>query len=226
MDTITKKIYLIRHGETDYNKLGLIQGSGVDTDLNTLGKLQAQAFYEAYKNVGFDKVYTSALKRTHQTVAPFLAEGVSWQQLSGLNEICWGTKEGKAAASQDNEQHEKMLAAWKKGDFSIKPPQGESPLDVMERQKAALAAIMAATTETNVLVCMHGRAMKIFLCLLLEVELKNMDIFKHENVCLYILHYRNGSFELELANDTEHLQTLKELNIDRHTEELMLEISR
>jgi bisphosphoglycerate-dependent phosphoglycerate mutase len=39
-----KDIYLIRHGETDYNRLGVVQGSGIDADLNDLGRRQAQAF--------------------------------------------------------------------------------------------------------------------------------------------------------------------------------------
>jgi probable phosphoglycerate mutase len=39
-----KDIYLIRHGETDYNRMGVVQGSGIDADLNELGQRQAQAF--------------------------------------------------------------------------------------------------------------------------------------------------------------------------------------
>ena len=39
-----KDIYLIRHGETDYNRMGVVQGSGIDADLNELGNRQAQAF--------------------------------------------------------------------------------------------------------------------------------------------------------------------------------------
>jgi probable phosphoglycerate mutase len=57
-----KTIYLIRHGETDFNRQGIVQGSGVDSDLNELGRAQAEAFFQSYQNVNFDKVYTSALK--------------------------------------------------------------------------------------------------------------------------------------------------------------------
>lgn len=39
-----KDIYLIRHGETDYNRMRVVQGSGIDADLNELGNKQARAF--------------------------------------------------------------------------------------------------------------------------------------------------------------------------------------
>jgi broad specificity phosphatase PhoE len=83
----SKKIYLIRHGQTDYNLQNIVQGSGVDTDLNDRGRQQAQAFFERYKEVPFQKVYTSALKRTHQSVKGFLELGLPHMQLAGLNEI-------------------------------------------------------------------------------------------------------------------------------------------
>lgn len=66
-----KTIYIIRHGETDYNKQGIIQGGGIDSSLNELGRRQAQQFYQAYHHIQFDRIYTSELKRTHQSVAPF-----------------------------------------------------------------------------------------------------------------------------------------------------------
>ena len=58
------KIYMIRHGETDFNRTGIVQGSGVDSDLNQLGREQAQAFYEKYKDVRFDALYVSCLLYT------------------------------------------------------------------------------------------------------------------------------------------------------------------
>ena len=59
-----KTIYLIRHGETDYNRRGVVQGSGIDSDLNEMGRAQAMAFFQAYQHVPFAKLYISGLK-TH-----------------------------------------------------------------------------------------------------------------------------------------------------------------
>eukprot|EP01036_Dinobryon_divergens_P048115 gene48115-64565_t len=83
-----KTIYITRHGETEFNRLGIIQGSGVDSELNETGHLQAQLFYNHYKDTAFDKVYTSALQRTYQSVQRFIEElRIPYEQLPELNEI-------------------------------------------------------------------------------------------------------------------------------------------
>src|ERR1044072_8256544 len=105
---MNKELYIIRHGETDYNKLGIVQGRGVNSDLNELGRQQGEAFYQYYKHVTFDRVYTSALKRTHQTVNRFIEEGIPWEQLPGLDELSFGIWEGKASKEDFGNAFRKM----------------------------------------------------------------------------------------------------------------------
>ena len=81
----------------------IVQGSGVDSSLNNQGRLQAEAFFNAYRNVPFDKVYTSALKRTAETVASFIKLGIPMESLRGLNEISWATKEGFPITPEEDE---------------------------------------------------------------------------------------------------------------------------
>lgn len=207
----SKKIYLIRHGETDFNKKGMVQGSGIDSSLNQLGNAQAKAFYDHYAHITFDKIYTSKLKRTHQSVDQFIQKGLPWQQLWGLNEISWGHKEGRRITDSDNEQYINMLLAWQNGDYSQKVIGGESPSEVQERQKTAWKYLMENDHEKNILVCMHGRAIRILLCLLLNVELKEMDQFEHRNLCLYLLNYENGKYSVEKRNDIAHLEKISAL---------------
>ncbi|HLS39123.1 MAG TPA: histidine phosphatase family protein, partial [Sphingobacterium bovisgrunnientis] len=59
-----KTFYFIRHGQTDLNLKGIVQGRGVNTSLNDSGRKQADAFFNAYKHIPFDKIYTSTLVRT------------------------------------------------------------------------------------------------------------------------------------------------------------------
>ncbi len=205
-----KTFYIIRHGETQYNKLGLVQGSGIDSHLNELGNQQADAFFEHFRHISFDKVYTSHLIRTHQSVAKFIEAGLPWQRLEGLNEISWGYKEGKIITNEDDTQYYEMVNGWKRGEYHHKVRGGESPLEVQKRQRTAWKYIMAHPSETNVLVCMHGRAMRILLCLLLDKELKDMDDFSHHNLCLYQVAYtaKTHKFSLVLKDYTEHLRDL------------------
>ncbi|AQG79311.1 histidine phosphatase family protein [Spirosoma montaniterrae] len=207
---IQKTIYLIRHGETDYNRRGVVQGSGVDSDLNDMGRAQAQAFFDAYQHVPFSKVYISGLKRTYQTALPFIELGIPYEKLTGLNEISWGVMEGKVPGNLDNEYYRALIEAWSSGNTALPTDSGESPEQVAARQKTAFNVILSHPDETPILITMHGRAMRILLCWLTNRPLAEMDHFEHSNLCLYKLQYdyATQTFTIELANDTAHLLTL------------------
>jgi probable phosphoglycerate mutase len=205
-----KTIYLIRHGETDYNRRGVVQGSGVDSDLNEMGQAQATAFFQAYQHVPFSKIYISCLKRTYQTARPFIELGIPYQKLTGLNEISWGIMEGKVPGNLDNEYYRGLIEAWSSGNTALPTDGGESPEQVEARQRIAIQVILSHPDETPVLIAMHGRAMRILLCWVTNRPLAQMDHFEHSNLCLYKLlyDYDTQTFEIELANDTAHLLSL------------------
>ncbi len=185
-----------------------MQGSGVDSSLNENGRAQAQAFYQAYGHVAFDKIYTSALKRTVQSIQPFIDLGIPVEQLSGLNEISWGKKEGQPITPEEDAYYHWMLNQWQLGNTHERIEGGESPEDVTKRQEGALNHIMKNTHEQTVLVCMHGRAIRILLCRLLHYPLKSMDMFEHRNLCLYLVEHTGNLFTIKKHNDTTHLDSL------------------
>lgn len=205
-----KTIYLIRHGETDFNRRGVVQGSGVDSDLNEMGRAQAMAFFQAYQHVPFKKIYISGLKRTYQTVESFIEMGLPYEKLTGLNEISWGVMEGKAPGNLDNEYYRDLIEAWASGNTARTTDGGESPDQVAARQKVAMDVILSHPDEDTILIAMHGRAIRILLCWLTAQPLSTMDQFEHSNLCLYKLRYDYSSetFTIELANDTAHLLSL------------------
>ncbi len=209
----TKTIYLIRHGETEFNRMGIVQGSGVDSDLNDMGISQALAFFEAYQHLPFQKIYTSKLRRTVQSVQHFINSGISYESLEGLNEICWGEKEGKAPNYLEDEFYMDVLQRWKKGETNIPAAAGgESPEEVASRQKTAFEVILSRPEEELILVAMHGRAIRILLTHLLDLPLSSMDNFEHSNLCLYRLSYsyETQTFSLDVNNDIAHLMVLAE----------------
>lgn len=204
---MSKELYIIRHGQTDFNLQGIVQGQGMDTDLNDFGKQQAQAFFEAYRNEGFDFIYTSCLKRTHQTVAPFLSElHLPTKALHAFDEFNWGIFEG-TKFGQFNAEYRALIAAWSSGDYAAAPPLGDSPMQVAVRQRMGIAHIMENQAH-KILLCMHGRAMRLFLCLLMDRPFSEMETFEHDNLSLYkmVLHDKGNS--MLLRNDRSHLQKL------------------
>lgn len=187
----------------------MVQGSGIDAPLNETGYQQASAFFKAYKDISFDKIYISTLQRTRQSVQSFLDLGIPYEKLSGLNEINWGEKEGMLISQKDKDYYLKVTSAWEKGQVDLGISGGESPLDVQARQKVALDLILAKTEEQTILICMHGRAMRILLCGLLNYHLRHMDTFPHSNLGLYKITYSGDGFSIETTNDTTHLNGFK-----------------
>ncbi len=201
-----KTIYLIRHGQTDFNKQGIVQGSGIDSDLNFEGQEQARKFYEAHKHVPFEKIYVTELKRTHQSVAPFSTQNIPLEIVPELNEINWGILEGKVPNEENTQAFLSILSKWREGILDISIEDGETPMNMFERQKRGLSKIMESDHE-KILICMHGRAMRSFLCLLTGKHLKEMDDFAHDNLCLYVLEEKgNNNFEILIHNQLDHLK--------------------
>lgn len=199
-------IYLIRHGETDFNKQNIVQGSGVDTNLNAQGIWQAEQFYAHYQHIAFDHICISALKRTYQSVQKFIEiDKIPYSIHEGLNEINWGIIEGKRQNENDREQYFKVTNEWSNGNFHSRMFGGESAIELQNRQKNELKNIIEKMAKNNLLICMHGRAMKSFLCLLLNRPLSEMENFKHSNLGLYILAFDKGHFELLDSNNQDHL---------------------
>lgn len=201
-----KQLFIVRHGETQFNKENKVQGRGVDAPLNETGNLQARHFFGHYKDEGFEKIYVSELKRTYQSVEAFIKLGIPYEKLSGLDEISWGNREGLPFKPEAHALYADTVEAWRSGDLHRKIEGGESPLEVMERQKQAMGHILGQDNEKKVLVCMHGRAIRIMLCWLLGYPLQLMDRFGHSNLGLYVLHYNAGQFSMVTANDVNHLR--------------------
>jgi probable phosphoglycerate mutase len=204
---LNKEIFIIRHGETDYNLQGIVQGRGVDPPLNKTGYIQAQLFYDAYKEEGFEVVYTSSLRRTHESVIHFIEAGIPWMQSSDLDEISWGIFEGKRATPEFKKLYRELLECWTSGDLNEKAPDGESPIEVQQRHLKFISYLLQQP-EKKVLICMHGRAMRIFLPTLLQQSLNTMDQFPHHNLTLYKLIYNDQRFSIQLFNNMDHLGSL------------------
>lgn len=200
-----KTIYLIRHGQTDFNKQGIVQGSGVDSDLNSEGQEQASKFYKAYNHIPFEKIYVTELKRTHQSVLPFREKNIPIEIIPEFNEINWGILEGKVPNDENTKTFLSILDKWRNNELNVCIENGETPLEMFERQKNGLTKILESNHET-ILICMHGRAMRSFLCLLTGTELRKMDEFAHDNLCLYVLQEtEKNKFQILLHNHQDHL---------------------
>ena len=196
------KLYIIRHAETEYNRKGIIQGSEVDSDINDVGISQSNSFYEYYKNINFDKIYVSDLKRTFQTIRRFTEKGSSYEKLKEFNEISWGVNQGK---SDDLEDYARLIDTWLAGNLDNKFEDGESSNEMSVRLVKGFDKVLDDDHDT-VLLCIHGRALRILLSKIIDNDLTKMDKYVHSNTGLYILEYKNGKYEILGSNLRDHLE--------------------
>ena len=200
-----RAIYLLRHGQTDFNLRGIVQGSGVDSSLNERGRAQARQFFDAYGAVAFDKIYISGLRRTRESVRQFLELDIPHEVHTGLNEISWGVREGTRITLEEDAEYRHVLSEWSAGRTGARLEGGESPEEVAARQRPFIELLKARADEQTVLICMHGRAMRVLLCQLLNYPLRCMAGFEHSNLCLYKLHLTGSMFRVLNFLDQAHL---------------------
>ncbi len=197
------EIYILRHAETDYNNKGIIQGSEVDSDINTTGIIQSDKFYSKYKGIEFDKVFVSNLKRTYQTVKNFIEiNNIPFEKLKEFNEISWGVNQGK---NDDLLDYKKLIDSWLDGELDNKFDRGESPNEMVIRLVKGFKYIISHKLE-RVLLCIHGRALRILLSEVLDKDLTKMDKYPHSNTGLYIMEYIDEkNVRIKNSNLRDHL---------------------
>lgn len=200
-------IFLIRHGETDYNRNGIVQGGGIDSSLNDKGREQAQAFYETYKHHRFDALYCSGLKRTWETLQPWMNAGYTCTKVSGINELSWGVQEGTKPSKEAISAFRQIIENWKNGNLDEKIEEGESPNEGWARAEPFFEMLRTKHYGQKILICSHGRQMRIMLSMVLGYGLIHMEHFSSHNTALSLLHlYENGRAFAEKINDTSHLK--------------------
>ncbi len=200
-------IYILRHGETEYNRLGIVQGSGVDTDLNETGINQARAFFEAYRDIDFQLIVTSRLKRTHQTVQAFIDQHIPWIQTPDINEISWGEQEGKPSTPEQVEVYRSTIAHWQNGNLDASMPGGESAGQLLLRV-SRFVDWLKTRPEQRIVVATHGRTLRCLLTLLKGLGPGDMEHMPHANTGVYVMRFENEQFTFEMENDLRHLQAL------------------
>ena len=204
-----KELYIIRHGQTDHNAKGIVQGKGVNLSLNDVGRKQSEAFFNAYKQIPFEIIYTSTLARATESIAQFKALEIAHEIFSELDEISWGELEGTVSTLESSQHFQTLLKKWKNGEIHAKPsPSGESPFEVQQRQKRFIEHLLS-TPHEKILIATHGRFIRAFMCTLTGKSLSEMENFHHVNLCLYKVNLSDdGKFEIELNCNQEHLKAI------------------
>lgn len=160
------KLYLIRHGQTDWNVAGRIQG-GTDIPLNDTGRKQAACLAKGMERRPVTRVYCSTLSRAFETAEAIgKSQNVPVYRLSELEEVNYGYWEG-LTMEEIEQRYPKELEQWYLSPVEVAPPGGETQTQVYERCGRAIKKIVAQA-DGDVAVVSHGATVVFLLEYMLE----------------------------------------------------------
>ncbi len=198
------KIYLIRHGETDFNRDSLEWGQNNQTSLNKQGVIQSKKLAERLKAIHFNKLFYSNLKRAIQTA----------DEISNVSSVKIFSDErlreyepGNVDPSSEkwNEKYNEIL---KSGitKYEIRPFGGENIWDLIKRVKSFLQDIQKEEGVIGVIA--HSGVNSVFINLSQGREKSDFVKIKQDNTCINILEFSQNKWKIESINDSEHINYL------------------
>ena len=182
-----KNILLIRHGQSEWNKLNLFTGFK-NIELSEQGIDEANKAGQNFKNLNieFDIVFTSELKRAQETAKIILKNLNQWDYLYekrkiisniNLNERDYGELTGLNKKETAEKFGEEQVHKWRRG-YSDQPPNGESLEDVVRRVKKyfeeTINPAILSTDNNNILIAAHGNSLRALLIV--------MNIYNSSNI--------------------------------------------
>ena len=182
-------IFLARHGETEWNRIGRWQGR-TDIPLSEVGRSQARTLADRLRDRGITEIYASDLSRARET-AEIVATALGVTRLSfdaRLRERGFGCFEGLTR----EECAERHAEAWARylADRRATPADAESQEEVVARVVAALTAVAeSADRMGHVLVVSHGAAIRSFIHTITGIAPPPLA-----NTALFLVSYESGGF--------------------------------
>lgn len=184
-----KNIYVIRHGETDWNKDHRFQGQ-TDIELNENGRDQAAQLKSVLNNLQIESVYTSPLSRALETAQ------ISTQDLKltikaepNLRECHLGDAEGLIVDEVDQKfgvEFREKFRSYDERLLDFKYPNGESKRQLMFRVRETLIDIAKNSTRKNIAVFTHGVVMRALTYIFDEGIIWDKNTFANGTIHHYI----------------------------------------
>ena len=202
------KIILVRHGVTEWNSIGKVQGSS-DVKLSQEGIHQARLLAAHFPFQHVDAIYSSPLERA-QTTATILANkfNVHVQLEPKFRETSFGDWEGMSLrdlAKVDPENFEKFFMQPEE----LKISNAETFQQTQERAMYAIQKIISKYKDeknSHIIIVAHGAVNRTILCAFLEMSLNKMWAIAQFNTAVNILREDDGNWIVELLNGTAHLE--------------------
>ncbi len=197
-------IYLIRHGETMWNREKRLQGH-IDIGLNDIGHQQADRLAKSLVDKKIAAIISSDLSRAIDTAKPIaLHHQLELHLDPALRERHYGVMQG-LSHQEIAEHHPENHQAWKKRDIHFQPENGESLAQFNDRVVTAIASWAKKYAGQEIAIVAHGGVLD---CLNRAARKVSLDVardFEILNASLNTLIYRDEQFDLVHWGDVNHL---------------------
>ncbi len=199
------KLFIIRHCETEGNINRLFQGH-IDLPITELGYKQLESLGLRFKDIPFDRLYTSPLKRAVTTAKAVSGDRrIPIIEKGNLIELNGGDYEGKAY-TQIGIEYPEFPDMWANRPWEFAPPSGEKMTDGYERIWNAVAEIARENEGKTVGVVSHGGVIRCLLCRLLKGNIEKLaQVPFGLNTAVSLIEFDNGTPRLVFFNDDSHL---------------------
>lgn len=198
------KLYLIRHGETEWNSVKRWQG-WTDIELSEKGFEQARLLGERLKKLDIDEIYSSPLKRAYETARPGAeAKGLEIKTNECFKEINFGIWEGKTSAEL-SAQYGKEFDDFLKDPENMPFPGDGSFKNVEKRIAKGLDEILEGKNGKSIAIVSHGGIIRIMIKYLLGVEGAWFNKTWIDNTSISIVEMHKSFNLLRVLNDSSHL---------------------
>ena len=201
---MTNTIYIVRHGQTEWNLLGKTQGHG-NSDLTPKGIEQAELFADSMTKYPIDYIYSSDLGRAYQT-AEIIGNklNIEVEKTEALREMNFGTWEGRIIKDIIEEDPE-LYKMWRNEPHLAKIPQGETLSQIKERTDAFIKEINEKYDGKHIVLVTHSLCARIMLLSFLDSDVKNIYRINQANTALNIIELRDYGPVVMKMNDTTHI---------------------
>jgi len=200
------RLFLVRHGETESNRLGLALGRS-DVPLNERGVLQSERLGEALSGEPLAAVYASPLRRTLETARAVAGpHGLEVTVEERLIEMEIGELDGLTFA-EVRTRYPGLLEEWVSGPGPNMPmPGGERLVDVQERAWSTVTELAARHAEEAVAAVTHNFVILSLLTKVLGMELSQFRRLQHAVAAVSVVDFTPGRTLVVRMNDTCHLE--------------------
>lgn len=202
------RVYLVRHGTTDWNKEEIFRGR-VDCKLNDTGRAEALALAEYFLKISLEVIYTSPLSRAEET-AQAIAGGRGLRVIPepAFQDIDFGEWQG-LPLKEVKEKYPELYRDWRERPQSVTFPGGENLAVVKARAWEGLQRVVRENPEKNTLIVSHRVITKVLICAVLGLDDSHFWQIKQDTTAVNCLEHSRGLFVASLINDTCHLRFIQ-----------------